>query len=377
VNVFPIRFHQRLALALWLAAGAASAQEQRYNDDVLFPISVKEKHGAINRLGEVVIAPEYEQPVVMREGLARVRKGSRVAYLDASGKRVIEPQDMTDALFSQNRAPARGTDEKGKFAWGYLDRTGRWAILPRFADAREFAGGRAAVGVADEWGKVKYGYIDAVGTLVIQARYDKAMPFGRVARVEIEGRPRLIDAAGRDVTPPADLFFASEAGGMMLARRGKLFGYLDDEGRLAIEPRFEGAYDFKDGMARIWQQGKYGYVDKRGTLAVPAVYDSAADFSEGLAGVRSGAKYGFVDRAGKLAIPAQFDRVQRFSDGLAAAQQDKLWGYIDREGRWVITPRYQWVRDFRNGLAWAGEPRQRGGSYIDKQGKAVWSSPAD
>src|SRR5215468_4860397 len=141
------------------------AQEQSYNDKVLFPISVREKHGAINRTGEVVIPPEYDETVVMREGLARVRKGSRVAYLDASGRRVIEPQDSTEALFSQGLAPARGADEKGRPAWGYIDRTGRWAIPPRFADAKDFSGSRAAVGVADEWGQVKYGYIDAKGAL--------------------------------------------------------------------------------------------------------------------------------------------------------------------------------------------------------------------
>ena len=369
-------YRHYFVLAL-LAIAAAAAGEESYNDNVLFPIAVKEKYGAINRTGQVVIPPEYEETVVMREGLARVRKGSRVAYLDASGRRVIEPQDMTDALFSQGRAPARGADDKGKFAWGYLDRAGQWAIAPRFADAKDFSGGRAAVGVADEWGKVKYGYIDAAGALVIPPRYDKALPFGRVARVEVEGKVRLIDAAGRDVTPTTVDFFGSESGGMMLARKGKLLGYLDDEGRVAIEPRFEGAYDFKDGMARFWQQGKYGYVDKRGSIVVPPTYESAADFSEGFAAVKSGEKFGFIDRAGKLVIAAQFDRVQPFSDGLAAAQRDKLWGFVDRAGKWVLQPRYQWTREFRNGLAWAGEPRQRGGSYIDKQGRVVWSTPAE
>lgn len=354
---------------------AVPAAETSYNDHALFSITVRDKYGAINRVGEVVIPPEYDEPVVMREGLARVRKGQRVAYLDASGKRVIEPQAMTSELFSQGLAPARGPDAKGRTRYGYIDRTGRWAIEPQFEDAKSFTASRAAVGIADEWGKIKYGYIDATGAVVIAPRYDRAFAFGRIARVEIEKRPRLIDSSGNDVTPVDVDVFGPESGGMMLARKGKLIGYLNDEGRLAIEPRFTSAYDYKEGMARFWEQGKFGFIDKAGKVAAPPHFDSAGDFQEGLAHVRIEGKYGFIDKNGKTVIPAQFERVQPFSDGAAAAQREKLWGYIDRNGQWIIEPRFQWVREFRNGLAWVGEPRQRGGMYVDKKGATVWRTP--
>jgi hypothetical protein len=357
------------------AVFTALAAETSYNDDVLFPISVREKHGAINRTGEVVIPPEYDEPIAMREGLVRVRKGPRVAYLDASGKRVIEPQSMTSELFSQGLAPARGADAKGRSRYGYIDRSGAWVIQPQFEDAKSFSGSRAAVGIADEWGKIKYGYIDATGSVMIPPRYDRAFAFGRVARVEIEKRSYLIDSNGKDVTPTEVDAFASEAGGMMLARKGKLMGYLNDEGRLVIEPKFIGAYDFKDGMARFWEQGKFGFIDKTGKVAAAPRFDSAGDFQEGLAHVQIDGKYGFIDKSGKTVIPIQFERVQPFSDGAAAAQREKLWGFIDRNGKWLIEPRFQWAREFRNGLAWVGEPRQRGGMYVDKKGAAVWRTP--
>ena len=358
-----------------LAAAPASAQETSYNDWALFPIMVRDKHGAINRTGEVVIPPEYEEPIVMREGLARVRKGSRVAYLDASGKRVIEPQEMTAELFSQGVAPATGRSAEGKFAWGFIDRKGAWRIQPQFADAKGFSGSRAAVGVTDEWGKVKYGYIDANGALVIKAQFDRAHPFGRVARVEIEKRIRLIDSSGKDVTPADIDAFGEVSDGMMLARKGKLLGFLDDEGRVAIAPRFQSVQDFKGGRARFWESGKHGYIDKKGAVVIEAKFDSAADFAEGLAAVRLGDRLGFVDPSGKVVIEPAFERVQDFSDGVAAAQREKLWGYIGRDGKWKIEPKYAWVRPFRNGLAWVGEPRMRGGNYVDQTGRVVWKSP--
>lgn len=363
-------------IALLLSSPVFStAADAPYNDHALFPITVRDKYGAINRGGEVVIPPEYDEPIALREGLARTRKGARVAYLDPSGKRVIEPQERTAELFSQGLAPARGADAKGARRYGYIDRTGNWAIEPRFADAKTFTANRAAVGVADEWGKIKYGYIDATGSLVIAPRFDRAFPFGRVARVEIDKRQRLIDAAGNDVTPAEVDTFGPESGGMMLARKGKLLGYLNDEGQLAIEPKFTSAYDFREGMARFWEQGKFGFIDKIGKAVAPAQFDSASDFHEGMAYVRIDGKYGFIDKNGSTVIPMQFERVQPFSDSAAAAQRDKLWGFIDRKGQWIIEPRYQWVREFRNGLAWVSEPKQRGGMYVDKRGAVVWRTP--
>ncbi len=353
----------------------ATAAEVSHNDPALFPITVRDKHGAINRVGEVVIAPEYDEPIAVREGLARVRKGPRVAYLDVSGKRVIEPQERTAELFSQGLAPARGPDAQGTMRYGYINRSNEWAIQPQFVDAKAFSAGRAAVGITDEWGRVKYGYINAAGSVVIAARYDRAFLFGRVARVEIEKRLRLVDSNGNDVTSAEVDVFGTEAGGMMLARKGKLIGYLNDEGKLAIEPRFTSAHDFREGMARFWEQGKFGFIDKAGKVVVSAQFDTAGDFYEGLAAVRVDGKYGFIDNSGKTVIPMQFDRVQPYADGVAAAQREKLWGFIDRKGQWIIEPRYQWVREFRNGLAWVGEPKQRGGSYVDKNGKVVWKSP--
>jgi hypothetical protein len=272
-------------------------------------------------------------------------------------------------------APEQGADGEGRRRYGHIDRSGAWVIAPQFADAKAFSAGRAAVGVADEWGKIKYGYIDAPGALVIASRFDRAFPFGRVARVEVNKQPRLINAGGHDVTLTSVDFFASESGGMMLARKGRLIGYLNDEGQLAIEPRFRGAYDFKDGMARFWEQGKYGFIDKTGKVVALPQYDSARDYQEGLAGVRMNGKYGFVDRQGKIVIAAQFDRTHSFSDGAASAQSEKLWGFIDRSGKWIIEPRYQWVREFRNGLAWVGEPRKRGGMYVDKIRAVIWRAP--
>ena len=74
--------------------------------------------------------------------------------------------------------------------------------------------------------------------------------------------------------------------------------------------------------------GRFGYTDKEGKLAINPQFERAQAFSEGLAAVRSGGKWGFVDKTGKLAINPQFEDAGSFVKGLAPAREGKRWGFL-------------------------------------------------
>ncbi|MGH7342532.1 MAG: WG repeat-containing protein, partial [Candidatus Rokuibacteriota bacterium] len=113
-----MRLRRAWALAA-LVVGAAAGELEAQAPPALFPITVNDRHGMIDRAGTVVIPPEYAEPVVFRDGLARVARGSRVAYLDAAGRFVIAPQDAAREPFAEGLTPALGRDDAGKTAWGY------------------------------------------------------------------------------------------------------------------------------------------------------------------------------------------------------------------------------------------------------------------
>ncbi|MBI1929007.1 WG repeat-containing protein [Candidatus Poribacteria bacterium] len=66
------------------------------------------------------------------------------------------------------------------------------------------------------------------------------------------------------------------------------WGYLDEQKRTAINPQFEYAGFFHDGLARVKIGGKYGYIDKSGKYAINPQFDGAHFFHDGLAGVKVG-----------------------------------------------------------------------------------------
>ena len=77
-------------------------------------------------------------------------------------------------------------------------------------------------------------------------------------------------------------------------------GFIDKTGRIIIEPQFEDASDFSEGLAKISIHGKYGFIDKTGRIVIKPQFDKASDFREGLATVGiapdkySREKWGFI-----------------------------------------------------------------------------------
>jgi len=139
-------------------------------------------------------------------------------------------------------------------------------------------------------------------------------------------------------------------------RRGEKddrWGYVDNSGKWAIEPKFKWEADFSEGIAAVLlpKKGKgYGYIDKTGAWVAKPQFSLAWNFSEGLAAVCDRkAKWGFIDMTGKYAISPQFEEAHYFSEGLAAVKIAGKWGYIDKRGKFVIPPRFDASYNVQNG----------------------------
>jgi len=54
--------------------------------------------------------------------------------------------------------------------------------------------------------------------------------------------------------------------------RRHAWGFLDENGRLAIRPLFEDVRDFRHGLAAVQWKGKWGFIDTRGRMAVRSAW---------------------------------------------------------------------------------------------------------
>jgi hypothetical protein len=172
------------------------------------------------------------------------------------------------------------------------------------------------------------------------------------------------------------------------------YGYVDRAGKIVIEPQYEWAGEFSEGLGLVSiGKNKWLYIDKIGKIICIPEYDSTwtegnyivpGNFSEGFASicVPEIGRWAFIDKKGKMAINSMNYYTDRhkgnladdFSEGLAAFFNGKNWGYTDKQGSWIIPPRFDSATSFSGGMAqvWV-ETKEIGEKCgcIDKSGEFV------
>jgi hypothetical protein len=202
------------------------------------------------------------------------------------------------------------------------------------------------------------------------------------------------------------------------------WGFVSEEAKVAINPRFEEVLFFENGLAGAKFEGKWGYINKKGEWVIAPAYSEVGAFDNGgLAPVRaianSGGKWGFIDKKGEWIVPPAYSEVGAFdseglapvakitdrrhaygivnrageelfppnsgferigpfaSNGLASASFFSpllgwVYGYIDKKGKWAIKPRYRSADNFNDcGIAFVQTGGAWEGKYIDSKGKTI------
>jgi hypothetical protein len=124
--------------------------------------------GYIDMTGSFAFKPRFIIAGPFSEGMARVvpEKGAP-GYIDRSGQFVLQDLPFGDVSlgdFSEGLASVKVGPKVG-----FIDKTGKMVIEPRFDEVKQFIEGRARVKIDGA-----YGFIDRSGELVIPARFADA-----------------------------------------------------------------------------------------------------------------------------------------------------------------------------------------------------------
>jgi hypothetical protein len=321
----------------------------------LFPIQQDGKWGFINRTGEVVIKPRFDGVIGFSDGLAAATVDKKMRYIDKTGKEVLQAHEFESASAFQEGMAAVAVLKDGVKTWGFIDKEGKIAVKPKFSYVWGFREGLAAVFVGiDGWG-----YVNKSGNLVIPARFRDAGDFSEgLARVNPGEDWGYIGKKGEFAIAAKFAGAGDFSGGLAPVQIGtKGWGYIDKTGKTVIPPQYGYADKFSDGLARITVDvqmsgkvevngrpiltvmGKDGYIDTTGKSVIDPQFQFAGAFSEGLARVMIDGKYGYIDKSGKVVVKPPFNRAAGdFSQGLAQVTIGDKSGYIDKTGNWIWKP---------------------------------------
>lgn len=357
--------------------------------------------GCIDDKGEMVVVPQYKNIGFFSEELCKIETTEgKIGFINKSGDVIIQPKFTHAEYFSEGLC---STYKAGEKKWFYIDRRGESVLGVECDWAYPFSDGFAKI----RKGK-KHGYINKNGELVIPFKFELASGFKngcaqvlekltpnkipQVMRVKdneksSQGLWGLINEFGDYLITPqfeyiqsnyssgwlmdeeinwgdADVYMplhheisASYEDFFRIKKDGK-FGFMNEEGRIVIQPQFDGVGRFQDGQANIAVLDKKAYMS--GNSYSPDQY-----------------KFGFIDKKGKISIEPHFDGAKHFSGAMAGVKIENKWGFINIEGHVVITPKYDYfayapgiVLNFLNNLALVC--REGKLQYIDKDERVVW-----
>ena len=112
---------------------------------------------------------------------------------------------------------------------------------------------------------------------------------------------------------------------------------------------------FHDGLARFkTSEGKYGYLDVNGDVVIEPIYDGASDFNDGIARIKKFGKFGYINTKGKLTIDAIYEEADIFDSDLARVKSNNIEKYINIEGETVytVTGKEIAIGKISNGFFW-------------------------
>lgn len=127
------------------------------------------------------------------------------------------------------------------------------------------------------------------------------------------------------------------------AEKDKKIGFVDSSGKWVIEPQFDKARAFSNGLAPVANGKTWGYINEKGDMVIESEFRDAEVFSDGLAPVKD-KKWGFIDTSGKLVIPMEYDitaglaflsgnNEKGFINRFARVKTKKGWGFLDESGK--------------------------------------------
>ena len=151
-------------------------------------------------------------------------------------------------------------------------------------------------------------------------------------------------------------------------RKRNKWGFCDAEKNILIEPKYDSARKFREGLALISDGGRYGFIDKlekkielfphpkqpsliaeNGNEIITPEYETIDDFSCGLARVRLDESWRFINKSGEELICLNSEcKVQSFIDGLALVEWKNRYGFINTEGQIAIPIIYERIADYYN-----------------------------
>ena len=248
----------------------------------------------------------------------------------------------------------------------------RLGIHPTYRKDFNYNRGLGFVSVVDQFGNV---ILDNEKYKFVGKYFNYGLAMAQDRKTELWG---YVDGQGREVVRCVwrSVGHFSEYMAGVQNSNGKV-GFVDVKGELAIPCKWDEAWPFREGVAKVLNNSRLGLINHSGEMVTPCVWKAMGEMNEGLISVRDdNGKCGYMDRSGEIVIPCTWRQAWGFKMGLAVVQDwNKRLGFIDTSGEVVIPCRWRKISQFDGHTARVSETggifRKEKWVHIDRTGKVI------
>ncbi len=286
-------------------------------------------------------------------------------YISLEGENITESKYRSASVFQEERALVQYNNKDS--SWGYINTQGKDAACC-YTQGLSFREGVAWV--------VKNGEIVAInkeGDEVIHLTDDaiSVWPFyENRALFAAAGEQSYVDKNGNIIGGEKSFAdgnrFQENAASVKRDNNGKS-GYINTDGNLIIDYRFDVARIFQNQMAVVNIDNEWVVINKQGELLFNRKFEDL--ISDGnIFRYKKNGKWGWLNSDGKEIIQPDYEDTPGFGGkNIAPVKSNGLWGYIDKKANFVIAPQFKEALPFYNNRAFVKFENNNWGT-IDENG---------
>jgi hypothetical protein len=315
--------------------------------------------GAVDRAGRPVVPVGFAEVGEFVDGLAYAARNGRYGYIRPNGTEAIPFEYGSAATFMNGAAVVQRDgrtgviDGKGntvvpfRYDWIDVSQSGAWrmregdrmGLISVFGDVllpaeHEYIGlfndSLALVVDGD-----KCGYVAMDGTWAVPQRFETHAAsrtqgdfHNGVARVLIKGKFGLIDTHGERVLPPQYADIGLMENDVVPVRKRTKWGYASRSYTTVAEARYDGAWEFHEGYARVKVGERFGLIDTLGKETIPPTYSALTDVKGGYAIATSPSGTGLVTPHGEVVVPLVHATLEVVAPSVAKVTKGDRFAYV-------------------------------------------------
>lgn len=349
---------------------------------------------------------EVDKIASFSEGLAMVKIDGKYGYIDNLGNTVIEPKYDKAESFSDGLAlvcMAESSDSYStNYNCGYIDTQGNIVIDLKYENGKSFIDGIAVVKsgiygiVIDKNGNELYSNIYYVSTTVLNDGLLMVSATDADLPKEYNGQYTIIDSnnefksiltkgiagttgCANNLCSVKQLYDDNGNTIRTDSELGGKYGYVDYQGNLVIDYKYDYAETFSEDLAKIVLDGKIGFINNKGELVIDNKYDAQesyfvypSSFSDGLVIISTTSGLVALDKTGTevFTLSDNYNIVDSiYVNGIALIRKDKNYVFIDAKGK-ELFEEYNYAEGFSDGLAYV-KTGDNTFEFINTSGKII------